>query len=96
MESFNDLSEPDKLAWLQLFEQQTENAKEFCQQNDLVYHQFLSWKRGLEPLGKSDSQFVEVDCALSETSTLPDRLLAELDLGSGITLRIYHPHQLSV
>ncbi len=48
MESFNDLSEPDKLAWLQLFEQQTKCAKEFCQQNDLV---LLPLETGLSSSG---------------------------------------------
>ena len=71
MESFNDLSEPDKLAWLQLFEQQTKNAKEFCQQNELAYHQFLGWKRRLGLPEESESQFVEVDCALPEVVIPP-------------------------
>lgn len=95
MESFNDLSEPDKLAWLQLFERQAKSAKEFCQQNELVYHQFLSWKRSMEPPEESKPQFVEVNCELPEVASPSGGLLAELDLSSGITLRIYHPQPLS-
>jgi len=87
MESFNELNQEDKLAWLELFESQDISAKEFCSSNELNYHQFLSWKRSQNP---SSADFVELDCT-STPSTTPN-LLAELDLGDGIVLRIFNPN----
>lgn len=89
MESFNDLDENDKQAWLELFEQQDGSAKEFCQHNNLNYHQFLNWKRSRNPPQEID--FVEIDCPAPVKQEPGPAVLAELDLGPGITLRIYQP-----
>ena len=89
MESFNELNQEDKLAWLELFESQDISAKEFCSSNELNYHQFLSWKRSQNP---SSADFVELDYTSTPTPSTTPNLLAELDLGDGMALRIFHPN----
>ena len=79
----------DKLAWLELFESEDVSAKEFCSNHELNYHQFLSWKRSQNP---SSVDFVELEYASKPAPHAIANLLAELELGDGMVLRIFNPN----
>ena len=88
MESFNELSHEDKLAWLELFESQDISAKEFCSNHEINYQQFLNWKRSRNP---SPAEFIELECQGADQAKSCSAVLAELELGNGMVLRIFNP-----
>ncbi len=88
MESFNELNHEDKLAWLELFESQNISAKEFCSNHEINYQAFLNWKRSRNP---SPAEFIELECSGESRTELASGVLAELELGNGMLLRIFNP-----
>ena len=81
-------------------------APAFCDRHDLSYASFVQWRRRLrqgeppveaeptaapvEPLSKQSTSFIELT-APSELIGGTERWLIELDLGSGMQLRIAQP-----
>jgi transposase-like protein len=81
-------------------------ASTFCDRHDLSYASFIQWRRRLrqgeppvavrptaaleEPLSKQSMSFIELT-APSELCGRSERWLIELDLGSGMQLRIAQP-----
>lgn len=88
MESFNELDQQDKTAWLELFESQDNSAKEFCQQHELNYQQFLACKRNQ---AQGSNEFVEFTCDLGKPPS-KQQTLAELELGNGMVFRLFAPN----
>jgi hypothetical protein len=81
-------------------------APAFCDRHDLSYASFIQWRRRLrqgeppveaqptaaleEPVSKQSMSFIELT-APSELCGRAERWLIELDLGSGVQLRIAQP-----
>lgn len=73
--------------WQQIIDQQSRSgkaARQFCADNDLNYSVFCKWRRKLDP--GQQAAFVDVSSLVAPGPT--PAWDVELDLGSGITLRL--------
>jgi len=88
--------------WQHLISQQAASglaAPAFCERHDLSYASFIQWRRRLresepsvvaEPPSPQTMPFIELT-ATRELSCDSEHWLIELDLGSGVQLRIAQP-----
>ena len=85
--------------WQSLILQQAESglsAKAFCDQHDITYPSFMNWRRRLgdEVLPESSNESLPMFVELTKPSGHVEaqrNWLIELDLGTGIQLRIARP-----
>lgn len=94
------LDDAEKQKWVDLFYEYDLSAAAFCREFGLPYSSFLSWKRTASTKRKSgensEAEFVELvvqppdrgAVPLSATAACP---VAELQLGSGMLLRVFVP-----
>jgi len=80
--------------WQELIDQQLASglsAPHFCKENNLGYPSFSAWRKRLTQSTNNASvppAFVELTTPQKQTTPSPPAWTVELDLGSGVCLRI--------
>lgn len=85
-------TDQQKARILRDFEHTDQSAAAFCRQRGVSYQTLMNWRRSAPadlPLSEPPPAFLEFELGAPRQRPAPAGPLVELELGGGITLRIY-------
>ena len=85
-------TDKEKARILRSFEHTDQSAAAFCRQHGVSYQALMNWRSSAAanlPLSEPPPAFLEFELGAPRQRPAPAGPLVELELGGGITLRIY-------